>query len=433
MLDIKQIKDQGKLFKSVLSKFKNDGFSVRPMKDSKPIKKLEKRMGMKLPPEVIELYSSSKSFRIGWEGLFEDYKIRGHCTLRIFSILDSLDLGHDQFLDLSGIEDSTVNTEKLFILDSIDHLGNYVLIHLGEDTPQLFLFTHGSQFHRLNLSVTEYIEKLIMYLGMSYWQQFYLEKPGLISEFYLFDPRYLKALEALLPAEEYSFVSEKFQDLPAPQILELPEESIVETLTQRVKSLKENYKVRGGKVKPQKNVDASTLIKASETLGRALPPGFVQLYAQTNGLELEWSKGTAGGSIILPPLEEMFASEHHWRFRDWSDPEIFKDILWFGEEDDLEIFKQLKPLEQFNGSSDFVGFLVNENGDIELYYSYGRNDILKLPIGLDKYLELSFRLLGFYGWQTYYLRNLDTIDAGTEIVEEIQQFFPDFREEEFQA
>lgn len=431
MLELKELKDKAKQFKSILSKFKNDGLSVHPLKDNKRIKKLEKRWGMKLHPELKELYTSSSSFRIGWEGLYDDYKVHGYCTLRTLSILDSLGLGNDRFLDLSKIEEDSINTERLYLFDSINLSGNYVLVYLGEDDPQLFLFTHGYRLHKLNLTVSEYISKLVLYLGISYWQQFYLDHPAQISNYYLWDQRYLKVLEALIPAEDYEHVLEQVGKIENENIIELPKEAIQETLPNRLKALKKSHKIKVGELKLQKNVDPSTLMKASETLGKSLPKGMIELYAQTNGVELEWSKGKSGGSINFAPLEEVFAGEHHYRYDDWTDTGIFKEVVWFGEEDDLDILQRLKPLELFNGSSDFVGFLVNANGEFELYYSFGRNDLIKLPIGLDKYIELSIRLLGLYGWQEYYLKDVDSIEAGVGLMEEIHQFFPDFKEEEF--
>ena len=176
-------------------------------------------------------------------------------------------------------------------------------------------------------------------------------------------------------------------------------------------------------------------MKIQESIEQRLPVAMIDFYLQNNGLNIEWSIGDQSyGQINILPLEEIFGGTEWFANHDWTKINPYKNIILFtGEEEEnyITIATKLRPIQIFSGTSGFVGLIINENQDFELYYSGSRGDIMKLPISIEKYLQLNIRLFGVDGWLEYYREGKEALIGGKKLVNEITAVYPDFKIEEF--
>lgn len=434
----KELKEREKDLKTVFEKFQTDGVSFILADSANAIKKVEKKLNLKLDPALNSFYASSDGFSLRWKGILNDFCITGNTSIRPVSILNSLDVGNYELSFSEAESHEGIDINKLLIFNRIDLLGNYVLIQIEQNATTLYLYTYNKKINKLKLTIDEYLKKIILYFGAELWQQFYIENPSNISNFYIYDNRYTMFLERLLnhENEDYQSIANPLEDLKK-------NHSFSNTITldfrdQILKNIdylktKKGFTLRELKVEP--NASVNTLMKVQESIKQRLPSCIIDFYIQINGLNIEWSIGDKSyGQINLLPMEVVFGGTEWFRNNDWTKINDCKNIIiCTGEEDDeyVAIASKLRPIEIFYGSSGFVGFIINENQDFELYYSSSRGNIRKLPISFEKYLQLTIRLLGIDGWLEYYRDGKDASVERNNLLDEITTVYPDFKIEEF--
>ncbi|WP_130733226.1 SMI1/KNR4 family protein [Flavobacterium sp. J27] len=432
-----QLKEREKKLKSIFDTFQTDGITVIPPKPIAVIEKVEKTLNLKLDDALKSFYLTCDRFSFSWKGVLNGFCISGNTAIIPVSLLDSRDAGNYEisFSEVDNIANQ--DTSKWFVFHRIDTLGNYVLLQISENVTTLFLFTYNKKINKLNLTIQSYLEKIILYYGVELWQQFYIDTPSSISNFYLYDNRYTLFLERFLNEEKETF---KQIDNPLQKLVKnnsFPN-VIFSFKAQLQKSIDFLKTQKGCKIKKPTigyNASVNVIMKAQEALQQRLPEAVTSFYLQHNGLCVEWNIGNEiQGQINLLPLEEVFGGDEWFANNDWSKTNPYKKtVICSGEEEEeyIAIARQLRPLEIFDGSSGFVGFLINENNDFELYYSASRGDLLKLPISFEHYLQLNIKLVGIAGWLEFYRDGTEATIGDKKVMEQITMVFPDFRDETF--
>jgi hypothetical protein len=434
----KELKEREKDLKAIFEKFQSDGVSFILPDSANAMKKVEKKLNLKFDAVLSSFYLLCDGFSLNWKGVSDNFCINGNTYIRPISILDSLDVGSYE-LSFSEVDNhENIDTSKLLIFNRIDTLGNYVLLQIEQNTTILYLYTYDKKINKLNLTIEEYLKKIVIYFGIELWQQFYIENSSSISNFYIFDNRYAMLLERLLnhESEVYQTIVNPLEDLKK-------NHSFSNTITidfrdQIGKNIDYLKTQKGFKLKTlnvEFNTSVNTIMKAQESIKQRLPPSVINFYLQLNGMRLEWNiSDKSYGQINLLPLEEVFGGTEWFANNDWTKINDYRNIkICTGEEDTayIAIASKVRPIELFFGSSGFVGFIVNENQDFDLYYSGSRGEITKLPISFEKYLQLSIRLMGIDGWQEHYSDRKDASITKDNLSDKIAAVFPDFKMEAF--
>src|SRR5581483_2015383 len=171
---------------------------------------------------------------------------------------------------------------------------------------------------------------------------------------------------------------------------------------------------------------AGELDQAGETF--KLTPAMVDFYSECNGITIKWERATgkeipegglAAGSIDLRPVQEVFG--------DWED-EIYTD------EDDQ--YAPLHPVDFFVPEA-CAALYLDGSPDPEVYYHYLGEDMRRMGVNFEGYLELLLKSRGFWYWQRAVAKPPNT-KRGLMISIEEQNFrkvmpelFPDFRDSDF--
>ena len=210
-----QLKEREKELKSIFENFHTDGITVIPPKAIKIIQKVEKELNVKLEPVLKSFYETCDRFSFSWKGIINNFCITGNTNIRSVLLLNSLNTGNYELSFTEVDNQEKIDTSKLLIFNRIDTLGNYVLIQIEQNTTLLFLYTYDKKINKLNLTIEEYLNKLVFYFGVELWQQFYIENPSKISNFYLYDNRYTLFLERLLnhEIEDYQVIINPLENL----------------------------------------------------------------------------------------------------------------------------------------------------------------------------------------------------------------------------
>lgn len=427
MLDL-QVKEVKKNLKANLSKFNDLGFSSFPSADKKIADKIAKNFEFKVDGHILSFYEKYTSISVHWSANNELYTLRGDISLRMSLLLHSMELGINEELDVSSFDFGPVDHGKIRILDTLNNQDSYVLVCPEQDNVHLFLLTYGKHLNKLNLSFEQYIEKAIIYGGIHLWQQFFIDDPTEISDYFYFDDRLLAGLKAYLPESEYEHVLSKIGDQN--------ERFESDWVAKSIEDTAEQLRAAGHKIKsPNKirnNTTADAVMRAQEAVGAKFPTSFIQFFLNYNDLEIAWSSKGLSGELHFHGLEFAFGGESWYVNRNWNATN-YEQLIWFGEEDEqyLVLLKKLRPLQYFDGSSNYVGFIVGSEGELELYYIYNRDgSYVRLPLSFETYISLNIKLLGLDGWLEYYLSGQETMIGDEKLFDSILRLYPDFNFEE---
>lgn len=159
-----------------------------------------------------------------------------------------------------------------------------------------------------------------------------------------------------------------------------------------------------------------------------LTPSMLDFYTRANGLRIEWERrgskqvpggGLAAGRVNLLPVEEVFG--------DWED-EIYSD--------DEDPYRHLRPLDFFVEEA-CAALYAKGAADPEVYYHYLGEEMRRLGVNFDGYLELLLKSRGFWYWQLA-VAEPDAGDPAARASKEEENFrelmpqlFPDFDPSEF--
>ncbi len=425
----KVLKQKEKVFKKLLDNFKSQGISIIPPDTKTAFKRVEKNLGVKLSDTLGSFYEIVDGFSISWRSLLHNYWIKGANNIRFLSLIDSLDLGEGRSLSFSTINyiPPQVNLKGLKIFDTLDSSGNYVLIDFKNDET-LYLYTYKHHLNKLKLNVQEYLDLVIVFFGLNLWQQYYLDDVTKLSNYYITDSRYKLFLEKIITEENTSKIQPILDKIDEGDFFKSTID-YVQLINERIDQLKQLNEFGSINKRTNYSVSLNDLMKAQEAIDTSLPKGVIDFYLQTNGLQIEWSTDNIHGAINLLPFEEIFGGEEYPKLNlDWDRTMHYPGIVLTGEEDDeyIEIANKLRPIELFEGDSGFVGFIVNDEKGLELYYSSSRGNIVKLPISFERYLELSIKLLGINGWQEYYIYGEEAMVGKDRVIDTINEVFPKF-------
>jgi hypothetical protein len=430
-----ELKKTLKFFKSRFKKFKSSGIAVIPADSKSALNKVEKQLGYKLSEDLRYFYEYCDGFSVTWDAIVENRLIEGSVNIRLSCLLASLELGKGRVLSLSGInsKEADLSTNQLKIFDTLDCSGNYVLIDF-QNNETLYLFTFGHNLNKINLTVKQYLEYSVLFLGLNLWQQFFIDRSSDISGYYTFYDNYETFFKNIVQDENKTRVNKILEKIDNENSI-TPSTKFLEDLNDRINQLKQFNEFGSLKNESNNPVSLNDLMKGQEAMKVSLSELVIGFYLQTNGLKLEWEIEDIHGSISLLPFEEIFGGENCPKLNlDWDKTNHYGDTICSGEEDEdyILVASKLRPVELFEGDSGFVGFIVNDNKELELYYSHSRGELTKLPISFEKYLELSIRLLGMDGWQEYYVSREQARIGNSKLIDNIKSIFPDFQISEFE-
>ncbi len=386
------------------------GASVVPPDSNAAMKRFEKAAGVRLPPVMREFYGLCDGFSLGWRADVDHQAMRGASQIRPISALHSLEVGLGESMPPPPL------TGDWFILDQLGATGNYVLVSFQDAGVQLYLYTYHRHCNRMSLSFEEYLERDVRWLGMELWQAHYIDKPPDISDHYV-QVAGAEVLSELL-GEEVGGLS-----FPSPSAsTSRARDKCMEALT----ALAERGVEITTKDLPP-GCSPNAIMKAQAFFGTPLPAEVIDFYRDLNGLSVRWQSASAAGALLLLPLEVVFGGEEHYLRTSWCTEDDHKGKVWVDDDTDeyLELAKRMRPIEFFEGSSNFVGFVLRDSV-IELYYSYSPGELFRLPIGIADYLDISVQLLGISGWVEYYLEGADARVGTSNVLESIRETFPSF-------
>ncbi|MFD1163840.1 hypothetical protein [Hwangdonia seohaensis] len=429
----KKIKE--KLLKNLLTDFDSMGISIIPPDSKVAVKKLEKRILGSLNETLKEFYSQCDGYMLNWQGKLDGFKIKGQTSIRPVSILDNLSIGNNKVLSFSNLEHApNFSIDSLMIFDIIDNLGNYVLLRIDVDNSSLYLYTYGKKLNKMDLTIAEYLLKAEDYFGTELWQQFYIEKADNISNYYCIYKNNITFYQHLLEPNEFKHVKDSVKNILEKFNISNINFNYKNAINDKLEALKKQSTFYLSEFNLGTNVSANSLMKAQESICQALPQPMIDFYAQINGLEIEWEINNISGNLNYLCLEEIYGGNEWYNENDWNKTNYHNAIIWIGEDPNDEFYqisRELRPLEIFSGDSSYVGFRFSDANIFEIYYAFNRDELIKLPISIEKYLHLNIRLFGLEGWQEYYRSGKHAKIGEDYLIDHINTIFPDFKIEEF--
>lgn len=158
----------------------------------------------------------------------------------------------------------------------------------------------------------------------------------------------------------------------------------------------------------QPKPNAELVREADERIG--LPPLLRAIYAEFDGLEIEWEASGARGRLKIPSVERWMA--------DWQ------DSLWFeGEPSELPA-RQLRPLDQFSPE----WWAVTRAGEDAVYlHEAGVRDLHPTGLTTTEWFELALGARFFDGWLFAFATHLTGAkEMEAALARDLTPLFPEF-------
>ena len=403
---------------------------------------VEREIGRKLPRSLVDFYKNTNGFIIEWsggetpglEGKVEIQMIQNLFSREVDTVFSSEDQQTGYFYSNQLSPDEKVKLKDFYVLDIL-YPGNFTLLKLDPEMeePELYLFTYRKKLTRLNLSFPQYVNLCLETRGLCLWQQYATEGMH-FSDDLGFDDDFFDHMDRFFPGADLSLLSKKLKP-GLPSIAKMRETDYGRLFEERVQRFEQRTGANIQRFETYPGARTSALIKAQESIQRKLPDSFIEFFASTNGLDLDWNFEQYTGRIHIPPIEMVFGGPHGKNKIEWNEEADFKGSLWFDDTEGQEFIKELRLLESPYEKSLFIGIKVSESGEPELYKVEARSETKKLEIPLSKYFNYLLEFLGAYYWfgLTTGERKISIRTQSTEYLLEdgLKDLFPDVEIEKF--
>lgn len=310
------------------------------------------------------------------------------------------------------------DAENYFIFEFLSY-GNCVIVKEGDNQSlSLYLYSFNKYLNKINLSFEEYVEKTLEYLGIELWQQFYIDNPINISNYYFFNTNYLWL------AKERNITFPKKQWDMALQFYRKPLINVKEYIE---KCAKDNVHISMTLTieKPNSIIE---LMKGQEDLSYQFSDFVQDFFSQVSLLDLKWiytnKNDQISGSIWIKSIGHILGGVEFDRVPNWNVPNIHIKEIGYYAQDEEEVQKhpfitRLKVLESFIGNSGIVGFII-ENEKEKLYLRLLNEMVEFININIEEYLRLNLKLLGERNWRVLLKEKCKRCE------EDIEKVFPNF-------
>jgi hypothetical protein len=388
------------------------------------IGKTEKQIGKKIPADLVGFYSSCNGLKFIWEIIHGTRRVTGHSFILSHENFFSKKLINRNGDSLGFYNKSTPQKvkkelEDFFVFDIVQY-DNYVLCKWDghEDETKLFLYLSDGRLLLLNLSLQDYLEKMLEYGGIYLWQRHFCTD-FLLSALDIEDGC-IESLPFIFKQVDVSGLKIYLSNLPAI----LSKTDYRQGLESKIKAFTKDKKVKVRTLEIRHGAPIGYLAKAQYALGKKLPDSIWAFFYQLNGLRFDWSKGQHGGSINIYPIENMLggaADDFGQDNKDWLRPSDYLNILWFEGDPNEDLLKIIRPLDVPIGTHNFVGI---KPSDFSLYFSEARNETQKLPLDFDQYLQFLMEYLGVLHWQCLFTKSKDLKIGTFKLTDYIKETFP---------
>ncbi len=392
------------------------------------VKRLEKKIGMALPKDIIEFYKTCNGFLFDWSIKLDKNRITGYSFLmsyfHLFSREHAPRTGESKgFYNINTSNAKAKKLERLFIFDHI-HFSNYVLCDFenSRDETQLYLYLHDGRLFKMNLNVMEYADKVLEYGAIYLWQRHFCND-------YVISPLDLKDdcesnLKTIFKSVDTTSFNPELKRLTVPNTVVNYRKIFEDSISLFTK----DKKVKITKNEIQLGAPIGYLTKAQYVLGKKLPDSLLAFYSQMNGIQLEWHKNNHGGAINMYSIENVLGgpiSNFGHNNKDWLRKNDYLDILWFDEEDDeAEHYQKLRPLDVPYGTHDFVG--INPD-DFSLHFCSARSNIKPFPLSFEKYIQYLIDYLGTGSWHHLLIEGKGVKVGDFKLVDFIKENFKSWK------
>lgn len=422
------MKDLRKLFKDRLNEIENNKnfvdtiFQLNNKASKSQINKIEKEIGRKLPPGMLDFYSQMNGLYMSWRYRVpgEPYRIiTGKSEIRsidkvftnLIEVFDNGDWKDDVFWSRYSKKEEIELFNNFMVLDELDN-GNYIIFKINNDQePDLYLYSHCNRYYPLDISFSEYVDLLFKTCGMYLWQE-YVTRPATFEKNREIPDNFHDNMKLLFPETDLSRfgVSDKLLTKSNYNIFFQKKEKIdyKALFLEKVEELNKNKKLIEINFEPGKqDTTIGTFRKVKEATGRELPVSMYEFYTSINGFDLEWelegkNDEIIRGQIHMQPLEDVFGGYNGKYRKDWDD-EVFKNILWMEdyEKEDITFMKPFKIIDTYEGESrDVVIRFIKKEPELFLRDKW---EYQPLSISFSEYVNLLLETLGLEYWQDSYI------------------------------
>jgi hypothetical protein len=384
-----QIAKQLKALKAQLGSMgiKGPHVTAFPALPAQKIEALEKKHDARLPDELKSYYGQVNGHVIDWYapgtgavGYSQVTELQTFLAGRTFAYRNGErqdDACYSKHLDV----DQRRTLEQYWVFERT-YADSFVLIpkEAGSGNVPLFLLEYPFLLTELDLTLSEYIDRLFAHKALLNWQQQYKKKDK--------DAELMESAERILALTQGPARGAPKAPAGAAEYRER-----VDDLVKRVRANRRLIVVDAGAY-PPRLPPLNAFKKIEKTFGSRLPEAMERFYSQVNGLKLAWRtkpdvRPAASGSIDIPPLEVAFGGQHYLFTADWDDYVTYK-TLW---DDELaasgpERFSALKNKRVFDRhlGRNQVLMEVTERG-VELFH-YVDGGVSKLDATFEEVLEL---------------------------------------------